>query len=135
MRPVGKMNEDDSNSRADAIVASWIALTISRGNDPAHSWAFDAMCDLVSDEPETSWPIILNLVAESPSDLVLANVAAGPLEQLVARHGPKFIARIVKEAERDPRFKKCLKGVWPQGKENTEVWQQIEKTVAGVPPW
>src|SRR5258707_8352803 len=50
------------------------------GDDASNFWAFDELCELVLYEPEKSWPIIVRLVSEAPTNLVLANVAAGPLE-------------------------------------------------------
>src|SRR5262245_7862582 len=46
-------------------------------------WAWEAVNALVRDEPEQAWSMILRLVELSPDDRILANVAAGPLEDLL----------------------------------------------------
>jgi len=41
-----------------------------------------------------------------------AYLAAGALEHLAKRHGPVVIDRVLEAARRDPKFRRCLSGVW-----------------------
>jgi hypothetical protein len=44
--------------------------------------------------PEEAWTIITRLVELSPDDRILANVAAGPLEDVLGLHPQAFVDRI-----------------------------------------
>ena len=70
------------------------------------------MVDLVRRDPEAGWVLILELIAAAENDELLANVAAGPLEDLLVHDAEKFIERIELEARRDQKFRRCLTGVW-----------------------
>ena len=56
--------------------------------------------------PERAWPLILELLAAVPGD-VLAYVGAGPLEAFVVRHGGQFIDQIEHEVRRNPRLREA----------------------------
>ena len=58
------------------------------------------------------WTITLELVAAASDDQSLANVAAGPLEDLLKREPQRFIDRVELQTRRDPKFRRCLTGVW-----------------------
>jgi hypothetical protein len=74
-------------------------------------WAFDAIWSLVSDEPETAWPIILRLLDRAEGQTIF-KIAAGPLEDLLSGHGLAFIDRIAAEARSNPKLRTALTGVW-----------------------
>jgi hypothetical protein len=82
---------------------------------------------LAGEKPEACWAAILAILhrigSESPNRL-LAVLAAGPLEDLLAYHGEAFIDRVEAEARRDPRFGLLLGGVW-QNKMSEEVWTRV----------
>jgi hypothetical protein len=63
-------------------------------------------------DPESCWPLILGVLAATDDDYTLANLSAGPLEDLINRHGEQFIERIETEARANPRFRELLCGVW-----------------------
>ena len=63
------------------------------------------------------------------SEKILANIAAGPLEDLLVYHGEKFIDRVEEAAQSDPVFKKMLGAVW-QNAIPDDVWNRV-KAVAG----
>jgi hypothetical protein len=75
-------------------------------------WAYDAVCEITdSDDPEEVLPFVLALVDMSP-DEVLMYVAAGPLEDILRKHGGVVIERIVKVANLKPKLRRALEGVW-----------------------
>jgi hypothetical protein len=74
--------------------------------------AWERVDDVVRRDPESGWSLVLELVAAAPDDRVLANVAAGPLEDLLSRDPDGFVERVEREARRDPKFRRCLTGVW-----------------------
>ena len=96
------------------IIDDWIQFHAERreSSDPLFS-AWDQVSDLVYRDPEAAWLLVLELVAAAPNDFVLANVSAGPLENLICRSpGFDISDRIELQAKRDPKFCRCLTGVW-----------------------
>jgi hypothetical protein len=66
------------------------------------------------------------------SDLILSNLAAGPVEDILVLHGEEFIGRVEVWSRRDPQFRKLLGAVW-QNDMTDEVWRRLQ-AVAG-PAW
>jgi len=95
------------------LVADWIAYHAERAkpSDPRFS-AFEELNDLLHKDPEAGWSVTLELIVAAPDDLTLANVAAGPLEDLLTHEAERFIDRVELQARRDPKFRRCLTGVW-----------------------
>ena len=70
---------------------------------------------------DQAWALVLALVERAPDDEALAFVAAGPLEDIVRRHGDEFADRIVDRARQDSKFRSALKGVWG--------WDEVSATL------
>ena len=87
--------------------------------------------ELVDREPETAWQVIDLIWRRDQDDWILANLAAGPVENLLARHGPAFIERIYVAARREPVFRRLLGGVWRSGMPEP-VWRRLQE-IAGQP--
>lgn len=116
----------ENPASVEQVASDWIAFaTYAASNAPddvfARGWV---MYDLVEDGPASCWHAIkavigrysaMQLYAEGCSDLqrVCGNLAAGPLEDLLFHHGPKFIEEVEVEARRDIRMRWLLGGVWP----------------------
>lgn len=86
----------------------------------------DTLIALLLDEPtkpDVAWPIILSLIEHAPDDESLAFVAAGPLEDLIQRHGQRFSDRLEDQARRDPRFRQALGDVWG--------WERVPEPLRG----
>ena len=60
------------------------------------------------------------------SDQLLANLAAGPLEDLLAQHGERFIERVETLARQEPRFRFTLQMVW-RNAISAPVWARLRK--------
>jgi hypothetical protein len=96
-------------------------------------WAFErSLLPLRREAAEEIWSFVLAVLAKSPPQEVLANLAAGPLEDLIAYDGDKFIERIELHARRDPAFRHLLGGVW-QNRAAPNVWSRVES--ARGAPW
>lgn len=90
-------------------------------------WAAEKLWDLEQEDPETLWLVILlihSLNEELEDTVIIENLSAGPLEMLLAKHGPKFIDRVEAEARRDPKFAFLLCGVW-QNMMSDEIWTRV----------
>ena len=74
-------------------------------------------------KPDVAWPIILYLIEHAPDDAALAFVAAGPLEDLIQRHGLAVGDQIVDQARRDPRLR--------QGLGDVSGWERVPEPLRG----
>jgi len=115
-----------------ALVEAWIALQSAKGKEKGrYDWASERLHDLVSKDPEAAWRVIDLIWRRDQSDGILANLAAGPVEDLLAWHGPAFIERVHLTARREPVFRKMLGGVWRNAIAEP-VWRRL-KEIAGPP--
>jgi hypothetical protein len=135
VRPPIRKGEQPMTSDDDALVSGWITHTVRSPHDDEYFWAWNTVYEIVRDDPERAWPIILKLYAQAPSELVLANIAAGPLEKLLCEHGPATIDRVLKIAKKDYRFRRTLRGVWGWSRMPEKIRARIDEVVKGVPPW
>ena len=86
--------------------------------------AFDAAADLLSDAPEDCWRLIelaatMDLTAEQ-----IAYFAAGPVEDILGRHGPLFIDRLEAAARSQPTIGMFIAGVW-RGQMSDAIWGRV----------
>lgn len=115
----------------DEIVSGYLA---NYSGDQSAFWAFEEVCELVSDDPERLWLITLQLIEQAPDDAALAYVAAGPLEDILALHGPTFIERVEDLARSDSRFLLALSGVWGQVRLSPEIDARVRALNANSHP-
>jgi len=76
-------------------------------------------------EGEHVWQFITATYKRDLPDKVFASLAAGPLEDLLAKQGPEFIERVEELARKDPKFNHLLGGVWRNAMTD-EVWQRVQ---------
>ena len=86
--------------------------------DTVFNWWMDGEFELL-------WQFILLAYKREMSDRVFADLAAGPLEDLIADAGPAFIDRIETESRQNPKFRHLLGGVW-RDSSNPDIWARIE---------
>ena len=87
-------------------------LRFQAGKREEDRWAWEAVETLVDEDPEAAWRITCMLVDKTSSDDELAFVAAGPLEDLLKKHGPSLIDRVEEESRENARLQLALSGVW-----------------------
>lgn len=118
------MNPEETSK----LVTAWIELQKTGSDTVRHDelfWSFSQLWDLTHDEPETAFDVILTILRIDSSSIIEENLSAGPLEDLLAHHGPAFIERIEREASRNQRFRHLLGGVW-QNSITDEVWSRVQ---------
>ncbi len=123
------------NQELEQIAIAWIGLHHVPEKSPeweGHFWAFDRVCDLIQDDPEAAWEVIDAIRQRDGSDLILSNLAAGPLEDLLVAHGDKFVARIEEIARSDDQLRKLLGATW-QNDMPDALWSRIQAVAA--PSW
>jgi hypothetical protein len=74
-------------------------------------WAWSEVDDLIRHDAERGWEVTQVLVKKSTSDEALGFVAAGPLEDLLKKHGLAVIDRIEEECLENERLRMALSGV------------------------
>ena len=87
-------------------------------------WAWTVLETLVEDRPDVAWPMLLELIRRAP-DEHLDSIAAGPLEDFIAKHAARVIDVIEAEAARNGRLRLTLAGVW-QNATPASVWARVE---------
>jgi hypothetical protein len=96
----------------EAVIAGYMRHAEAGAADLTDFWAWEAVTEFVERAPAgDAWGLVVDLVRRAP-DEVLGNVAAGPLEDLVRRHGAALVDWIEGEGRRDERFRWALGGVW-----------------------
>jgi len=93
-------------------------------------WAAAEVSELSRREPDATLDFILEVLRRDPQPRVRANLAAGPLEDLLVYHGPAVIQRVEALAAEENGFRELLSGVW-RNRISEDVWQRVQ---ALVPP-
>jgi hypothetical protein len=116
----------------DEIASGWIAEYSSPNKDRLDSERIDdfwnQLTDLVYGKHENAWNIILRIIDKTDDKFVISNVAAGPLESLIAQHGSIYLKQIEAKARSSPKFCFALTVVW-QNFTPDDLWQQIQGIV------
>lgn len=121
-----------NDAEKERLVNAWIALCETEEGSSTYEekfWAYEQLSDLRMNDSELCWEIIINIMERDISDKVLANLGAGPLENLLAIHGATFIERVEALSRQDPKFRKLLGIVW-QNLTPDDIWERV-KAVAG----
>ncbi|MFD1508989.1 DUF6869 domain-containing protein [Lacimonas salitolerans] len=89
------------------------------------AWAMALTDRLCADHPDTGLDLTLAALplCDSPDDVAM--LAAGPLEDLLATHGPALIDRIETLGPTTPRLRFALSGTWPD-RINPLVWARVQ---------
>ena len=112
------------------IVEAWITgheVAIGTPSYESNWWAINLIIkwSLDDDAAGLLWRFILATYKRDISDRVVAVLAAGPLEDLLARHGALYIDRVEQLARDDEKFNCLLGGVWRSGMQK-EVWRRVK---------
>lgn len=117
------MTNDELGKLAKAWVGYWQAPKDSERRRELE-WAVDQEWDLVREEPEQAWLLILEILRQDSSAEIMELLSAGPLEDVLAKHGDAFIERVESEAASNPTFAWLLGGVWKNAMTD-EVWNRV----------
>ena len=109
---------------AEGWISYWLAPPDSALRESS-SWAIDREYQLVRDDPEAAWFLILEVLRKNCSTRILEVLSAGPLEDLLAQHGERMIAAVEREAKSNALFASLLGGVW-RNAISEEVWSRVQ---------
>jgi len=96
---------------ADLEVIADAYLRYYARKQQADRWASETVGTLIDHNTDEGWRVICVLVDRATSDEALAYVAAGPLEDLLKKHGPAIIDRVENGSRKNPRLQLALSGV------------------------
>ena len=117
----------------DDIVAGWITFNGSeeheKGENSEYFKYWISLSDLIENCNELALEAILKIVKQDNSDTILANLAAGPLEDLLRYADERTLQAIERAAKSDAYVRKALGAVWKGGIPE-KTWERI-KLVSG----
>ncbi|MGK2922536.1 MAG: DUF6869 domain-containing protein [Methyloceanibacter sp.] len=112
------------------LAAAWVEITsrsdLERERDGDWGTMFDLQQELVSNDPLGALELVKAILEIEDNPHVLGLLAAGLLEDLIPEENGPVIDAVVTEAERNPRFRRLLGGVWFYGM-SPEVSARLEK--------
>ena len=108
----------------EAFARAWIAELRGESADPESDVGQSVVMMNFTARPEHQWQFILAAVAHA-SDEDLVHIAAGPVEHLLGKHGPKYIGQVEGRAAADPKFARMLSGV-QKYMMTDDVWARVE---------
>jgi hypothetical protein len=109
-------------------VNAWIELQRTERETAQHDelfWSHEQMWELTRSKPDAALDVILTILRTDDSSTTSENLSAGPLEDLLAKHGPAVIERIEREAATNQSFRHFLGGVWKNAMTD-EVWNRVQ---------
>lgn len=119
------MDETELNRIVDAWIAGQEAED-GTSEYEAHWWATNQVMDWeLEGEAELLWRFILRTYKRNISNRVIAILAAGPLEDLLSKHGLTYIDCVEQLAEEDEEFNWLLGGVWRSSMPD-EIWGRVQ---------
>ena len=122
--PLGAQWDQLSPSDWDAFAQSWIAELRGTQADSDEEVGQSVVMMNFTAKPEHQWQFILAAIAHASED-ELGDIAAGPVEHLLGKHGDSYIKEVEQRAESDPKFARMLSGVWKYTMSD-EVWARVE---------
>ncbi len=128
-RAVERYSGSVTSQELDTLAADWIKYQLAaKGSvDRKETWyAVEMAFDLVDSDPETLWKLVLAVLEKDRSNIILQNLAAGPMEDLLVKHGAMIIESIERQAQDDEIFASMLGGVW-QNRMSDDAWDRVRK--------
>jgi hypothetical protein len=120
------MTQEELNYLADCWLEYWHAhFSKDLRKQEELAWLSDVEYELRYNLPKDYWNLILAIHHKDQSIPIQQVLSAGPVEDLLAKHGESFIERVEEEARRDPQFAKLLGGVW-KNRMTDEVWARLQ---------
>ena len=118
------------HSDAD-LIGGYLAYAANPDQD-LNFWAFHALNDLLADDSERFWRMTQELIFCTQDEQILHTIATGPLADILAYHGPKFIKRIEKQARKDRHFRLALANVGGQNRFSPKVYERVQQVLSSI---
>ena len=127
------MNKEEK----EKLITTWINANKADSDSQIYNdnfWAIEEFIDLPDKNPELLWSLIQDIINSENDEALLANLAAGPIEDLMCSYGEELIDRVKKEARTNITFKKCIQGVWLNSND-TSVYKMFYEAAGIEPPF
>jgi hypothetical protein len=128
--PRGKVPPPMKPKRTARFVRKWFSEW--EPEPPIFGRATQILNHLIEVQPDEAWDRILALISNSRPES-LRFVAAGPLEDLISKHGAVMIDRIEALAASDPQFLSCLAGVWGHIRFEPSIYARVQGVIQKYP--
>lgn len=114
---------------------AYLRVLGAQGPDDDHpdAWTWYAFDDLARRSPDMTLDLVLASLRACRTPAEVALLAAGPLEDVIARNGPAVIDRIECLAQTIPRFRFALWAVRQRERDTDETVRRI-RTARGLGP-
>lgn len=98
----------------------------------ADFWAAEVLMDLPYSNPEALWSVIVEVWnrVDRKDAALLGALGAGPVEDLLSKHGEKYFPIVVKFCDLEPDFKTVLRTVW-QNAMSPALWKKVQDLRGG----
>lgn len=97
------------------LATAWMRMQRAQADSEAYEaefWSLELLWDLCRKEPDHAWKAICEIYRSRPEEIVLANLAAGPVEDLLVYHGDVALPWIARYCSDEPGFVSVLEMVW-----------------------
>jgi hypothetical protein len=117
------------DSDLERLADAYFIYQESQTNDNFHHW--NAVTNIIMDGGGRAVDLVLCLVSKAKSPAALAFVGAGPLEDLLVKHGPAVWGEIKAAARRQPQLRKALGHVWGHNRIDSQVRAELRRLCSG----
>ncbi len=117
-----------SDAELNELARDWIGYWHDKKNEELwEAWnrSSDYMDEAVESHPLDAWKLVLTIHALDQSEKIQQVLSAGPIEDLLVKHGDETIPLVEAEARRDATFAKVLGGVW-KNRMTDEIWARLQ---------
>ncbi len=90
-----------------------------------YEWAVFRFWKIILLSPDACWETILEIINQTDDEFILANLAAGPIESLLAQHSNVVIKWIEEEVNKNQKLKNLLSDIWKNSIPDEE-WKRIQ---------
>lgn len=111
----------------DPLVSAWIAFQYLQEDSPEYEklqWSFGRVWELCDESPDEALDFTLATINKDFSPTIQATLSAGPLEDLLVKHGDQMITKIESLAGSNAKFATLLGGVWKNNMTDA-IWQRV----------
>jgi hypothetical protein len=115
-------------NKIEKLASAWIRRYENKSETDTQ-WAYDKLDDLCRKSPIEALAVIFKIFEKTNCEEVLDNLAAGPLEDVLANFGNEVINDISEYTAHYPKFCDVLSGIW-SGRISDEVLDQIESILS-----
>lgn len=106
----------------------WITLVNMDTDSPEYDLLFNELMpvmDWPSENPDLCWEFIQEVLNQTDDEKILYDLAAGPIESVLAHNPHKSIVILEDLSKKLPKLRNILDGVW-QNLMPDDVWKRVQ---------